>query len=144
MAWPMGLSGQSPTRSRAGRNARHRTTITLLPPQTMRANIRFATRKMPIAMTGIASNGPSPGSNRGARPATLVSPDYLAKEKIDRPTDQPLHSVSRKFGAAVLSELTGRGRSLPEPDAIEGEAEEIEIEPLFRRKKPGHRLQPQH
>jgi hypothetical protein len=97
---------------------------------------------MLIATTGIASKGPSPGSNRGAQPATLVSPDYPAKEKTERPTDQHDKSLNRKFGTAVLSELTERARSLPEPDAVEGEAEEIEIESVFRRRIAGLRHLP--
>ena len=91
---------------------------------------------------GIASKDPSPGSDRGKRPAALLSPDYLAKEKTERPTDQLPHRVSRKFGAAVLSELTERDRALPESDAVEGEAEEIEIETVFRRKIAGLRRLP--
>lgn len=97
---------------------------------------------MPIVTIGIAGNDPSPGSDRGKRPAALLSPDYLAKEKTERPTDQPLPSVGRKFGANVLSELTERTRSLREPDAVEGEAEEIEIETVFRRKIAGLRRLP--
>ena len=95
---------------------------------------------MPIATTGTASNGLAPGSDRGAEPAALLSPDYMAR-KSERPTDQHFASLHREFSAA-LREVMGPGLPLSEVDAVEGEAEEIEIETIFRRKLAGVRQLP--
>ncbi len=92
---------------------------------------------MLIATIGIVSNG-LPGNKRGVGSATLESPEYSAK-KSERQAVQSDKGTGRKFGPIVLNELLGRDRPLPESDVAEGEAEEREIETVFRRKLAGLR-----
>jgi len=96
---------------------------------------------MPVATTGIASSEPNPGNNRGTRPATPASPDYLANTIEDR-ADRQHFFAGRRFGAAVLNEVLRRVTASPEPEVVEGDAEEIEIETVFRRKLAGLRQLP--
>jgi hypothetical protein len=50
--------------------------------------------------------------------------------------------VNRRFEAAVLNEVVRRQGPPPESDMIEGEAEEIEIDTIYRRKLAGLRRLP--
>jgi hypothetical protein len=50
--------------------------------------------------------------------------------------------MSRKFGVSVLREVMARDHSLPEPEIVESEAEEIEIQTVFARRLAGLRRLP--
>ena len=83
------------------------------------------------------------GNDRGVRLADAGPPDYLAL-KNDRPPEMRSAAIIRsRFCAAVSIEVTGRRLPTLELDACEeGNAEEIEIEAVFRRMISGLRRMP--
>jgi len=70
-----------------------------------------------------------------------LPPDHPAKTIGDQ-ADRPHLYVSRRFDAALLNEVVRRQATPPEPDMVEGEAEEIEIDTIYRRKLAGLRRLP--
>jgi len=92
-----------------------------------------------MSMTGISSSGHAAGTERGDRLATPLPPDYLAKEKMELSVHPLLIDLRREFRAAAWHGTTRAGLLLAEADAVEGEAEELEIETTFRRKLAGLR-----
>lgn len=83
------------------------------------------------------------GNDRGTEPGTLGSPDYSPnenKQPSERQSDAP---VRFRFSAAAAIEVTRRGfPSSGVDDPEDGEAAEIEIEAVFRRKLAGLRHLP--
>lgn len=98
---------------------------------------------MPIVTIGIESNGPSPGSDRGKGSAAPSSPEKPAM-KSQSEADQHRFGVGWEFRTAALIEALARDRYQPDDELPEGEAEEIEINHMFRRRIAGLRRLPKH
>jgi hypothetical protein len=96
-----------------------------------------------MSLIGISSNGHAVGTRRGDRPvATPLPPAHHSAKTIGDEADRQHLHVSRRFEAAALNEVVRRQAAPPEPDMVEGEAEEIEIDTIYRRKLAGLRRLP--
>jgi hypothetical protein len=92
--------------------------------------------------SGISSNGHAAGTKRGDRLATPLPPVQRPAKTIEDQTDRQHLYQSRRFEAALLNEIVRRQAASSESDMVEGEAEEIEIDTIYRRKLAGLRRLP--